>query len=146
MGIRKSILENISLREPSGIDPNIRCIHCSKKIGRRTMLLIKCEENGSMGKKLVNFTKKLMNFGNFLVHSSKIYSTNNFAKTNKIVTLQTCLQVFPQWLTGQPSAGAYSFLLSGTILTGCQYSSGETTLGSLIQATAVCRDEFAVTI
>ena len=51
------------------------------------MLLIKCEENGSMGKKLVNFTKKLMNFGNFLVHSSKVYSTNNFAKTNKIVTL-----------------------------------------------------------
>ena len=51
------------------------------------MLLIKCEENGSMGKKLVNFTKKLMNFSNFLVHSSKVYSTNNFAKTNKIVTL-----------------------------------------------------------
>ena len=51
------------------------------------MLLIKCEENGSIGKKLVNFTKKLMNFSNFLVHSSKVYSTNNFAKTNKIVTL-----------------------------------------------------------
>ena len=24
--------------------------HCSKNIGRRTMLLKKCEENGSMGK------------------------------------------------------------------------------------------------
>ena len=51
------------------------------------MLLIKCEENGSMGKKLVNFTKKFMIFGNFLAHFSKIYSTNNFAKTNKIVKL-----------------------------------------------------------